>query len=785
MSVYPRELQSRLPRPKSWQRLTGSRIDGAIGMQIRVAHLIASNFVGGPEKQILRHAHDAAARGVEVWICSFGDAPESPEILRRANREGIPTFELPSSGRFDFRTVFRLSAFLRREKIEILCSHGYKANLIGLLTHWITKLPQVAFVRGWTAETAQVRIYELLDRLLLPFADRIVCVSEAQAAKLRDSWRFGSRVVVIRNASLLDESIPFPQSRSTAKQILGYAPNTRIVGAAGRLSVEKGHSYLVEAAALLCKELGALKIVILGEGRERRALELQIQQLGLQGNVTLCGFQAEMRQWLAAMDVLVLPSLTEGLPNVLLEGLAMGTPVVATMVGGVPEVVKDRETGLLVPPANPVAIAEAVRSVLENDNLAAKLAQNGYSWVHGEFSPDRQCEQLLAVYADLLGRRQMHVVASGIAGPRQDMQGTTTPMISVVIPVRNEEKHIGMVLRDLIQQDYPADRFEILVADGNSSDGTLPIVEQFAKSCELRIALFPNPMQLSSAGRNLGVVNSRGELIIFIDGHCKIDSPSLLTDYARVMQATGADCLCRAQPLDAPSETWLQEVIAHARASFLGHGRDSTIFSPNLVGSIDPTSSGAAYRSTVFEQVGMFDESFDACEDVEFNYRVCKSGLYSYIDPRLKIHYYPRTNLAGLWKQLLRYGRGRFKFVRKHPEAVSIGQLLPPTMVSWFIVAGIVSILSSLVAKVLLTSLVVYAGMVLAFSIGLGVRHGRHHFLVAPAVYLTIHFALGCGFLLEALRINRRKLPEIPAKDNQFEEARNNPHDPAKVDSRL
>lgn len=345
------------------------------------------------------------------------------------------------------------------------------------------------------------------------------------------------------------------------------------------------------------------------------------------------------------------------------------------------------------------------------------------------------------------------------------------PFISVVIPVRNEEKHIATVLDELIAQDYPADRFEIIVADGNSTDRTAATVNEFARSADVKIVCLTNPAQLSSAGRNVGVTSSLGEYVLFVDGHCRIMSRTLLRDLALIFQESGADCLCRSQPLEAPGITPMQKIIADVRGTALGHGLDSTIYSQNLHGFVDPTSSGAAYRRDVFDSIGLYNENFDACEDVEFNYRVKKQGFRSYIDPRLKVHYYPRASLSGLWKQMARYGRGRFRFVREHPDALSIGQLLPAAMLGWFIAGGIVSFFSSLVAKVLLTSLMLYAGMVLAFSTSLGLRRSWRHLLVAPAIYPAIHFALGCGFLLEALRINQRRVPEMPGKEPQLEDS--------------
>jgi len=326
------------------------------------------------------------------------------------------------------------------------------------------------------------------------------------------------------------------------------------------------------------------------------------------------------------------------------------------------------------------------------------------------------------------------------------------PMISVVIPVHNEAAHLGALFEDLLHQDYPTDRYEILVADGNSTDRTREIVERYARESVPRVLWLPNPRQLSSAGRNVGVEASRGELILFIDGHCRIPSPTLFLDTARIMQATGADCLCRPQPLTAAGNTWFQDVVAHARATLIGHGRDSTIYAINQEGFVDPTSAGAAYRRSVFDRVGMYDERFDACEDVDFNYRVFKAGLRSYLSSRCAISYQPRSSLRGLFKQLVRYGRGRVRFVRKHPDALTISQLAPAAFVAWLAGGVIASCGSAFAAKVFLATLVPYAGLVLAFSGWLGLRHGWRYLVVAPAVYLAVHVGLGVGFWAEAGR---------------------------------
>ena len=545
--------------------------------------------------------------------------------------------------------------------------------------------------------------------------------------------------------------------RAALKAQLGFSPQTRLIGAIGRLSVEKGQRYLVEAAAELARDFHDLKIVLLGEGRERTALEAQIKQLGLDGVVLLPGFQKNIALWMQALDVLANCSLTEGLPNVILEALAAGTPVVATAVGGVPELIRDRETGLLVPAANPAELARALATILRDLQLAGTLRRSGRAWVQTRFSPARQRESLLAIYRQCLGLRPVS------SAPREQneiqeraeisapLQAESLPSISVVLPVRNEEAHLGAVLDGLLAQEYPQDRYEILVVDGNSTDGTARVVEEAAKVSAERIRLLPNPRQLSAAGRNVGVRNSAGELIVFIDGHCWIPNRELLLNSARLFETTGAACLCRPQPLTAPGNTWFQKVVADVRATVIGHGLNSAIYSTELEDYVNPTSSGASYRRSVFDHVGFYDERFDACEDVEFNYRVFRAGLRSYTSPRLTVQYATRKTFSGLWKQMVRYGKGRYRFAGIHPEAFSFAQALPAAFLLWLALGGAGALVSRRFATLFLATLAVYAGIVAASSVWLGIRQGWRHLVTAPAVYLTIHLGLGAGFLTGAV----------------------------------
>jgi succinoglycan biosynthesis protein ExoA len=326
------------------------------------------------------------------------------------------------------------------------------------------------------------------------------------------------------------------------------------------------------------------------------------------------------------------------------------------------------------------------------------------------------------------------------------------PFVSIVIPVRNEARALPSLLESLILQDYPRAAFEIIVADGQSTDQTRTVIRDFAARAEVPVILVENPGIRSSAGRNAGVAASRGEFVIFIDGHCHIPSRSLLRDSVTLFQAMRADCLCRPQPLLAPADSWLGSVIAAVRASTLGHGRDSLIYDMTTADYVDPASSGASYRRTVFNAIGGFDERFDACEDVEFNTRVRKAGMVAYTDPRLAVHYQPRSTLHSLLRQMIRYGRGRVRLMRKHPDTIAFSQLAPAIFVAWTLAAIVTCLLPVplWLRLVLFAPLEFYVVLLATSAFTLARKHSRQFFLPAIAVYSIIHFGLGAGLWIEA-----------------------------------
>ncbi|MDX9857787.1 MAG: glycosyltransferase family 2 protein [candidate division Zixibacteria bacterium] len=326
----------------------------------------------------------------------------------------------------------------------------------------------------------------------------------------------------------------------------------------------------------------------------------------------------------------------------------------------------------------------------------------------------------------------------------------TLPIISVVIPIRNEERFIARTIRYLLEQDYPADRMEVLVVDGESDDRTVEIVTAIAKE-DSRVRLLHNPRRLSSAARNVGSRAARGEIITFVDGHTYIDNRHLLRNTARLMAEKDVQVLSRPQFLETLENTEFQTAVALARRSTIGHGLDSTIYTSRDA-YVNPTSSGATYHRDVFNDVGYFDERFDACEDVEFNYRVHLSGRSAFTSLKVAVYYYPRESVGRLFTQMKRYGTGRFRLARKHPATLAPGTLIPALFTAGLFGLLFLSLLLPHVGWILLGLYGLYAFMIFLSSATIAGRHGSHLLADLLVIYPTIHLGLGWGFLSELVR---------------------------------
>jgi succinoglycan biosynthesis protein ExoA len=221
--------------------------------------------------------------------------------------------------------------------------------------------------------------------------------------------------------------------------------------------------------------------------------------------------------------------------------------------------------------------------------------------------------------------------------------------------------------------------------------------------------------------------------------------------------ASGADSLGRPQPLDAADPTPFQQAVSAARQSRLGHNPESDIFSDEAK-FVSPQSTAVAYTQKVFHTIGLFDQAFDACEDVEFNHRVHEAGLTCYFAPAVKVVYHPRASLPALFFQLARYGMGRARLAFKHPGSLSLPALVPPLWMLWLVIGGLMSLFVPYLGWVWAASVMLYLGVLAGAAVVLGRGQPQGVGRRIPLVFLGIHFGFAWGFLKEVARQVRRRM---------------------------
>jgi len=306
------------------------------------------------------------------------------------------------------RSITEIARKLQGGDFALLHTHEYRSDLIGGIAAKLTGVPVVASVRGYTDRTLPLRLYKHMDLLALRWFDRVLPVADHVRRQLLAAGLPGQRVTTLYDA-IDPRSFCVDQDTDPIqlRRKLGLNDSSKVVSMIGRLSSEKGHRYLLKGASQILARFPETHFLIAGEGPERDRLESLATSLGIDHTVSFLGYRSDVATIMAASDVVVLASLTEGCPNVLIEAMSLGRPVVATAVGGVPEIVRHGETGLLVPPRDANAIARAVLEFLSNSTQARQLGSNGQEVMMREFHIDVLARKLASVYRELLGQHAM------------------------------------------------------------------------------------------------------------------------------------------------------------------------------------------------------------------------------------------------------------------------------------------------------------------------------------------------------------------------------------------
>jgi glycosyltransferase involved in cell wall biosynthesis len=292
---------------------------------------------------------------------------------------------------------------------DLMHTHGHFADVCGLSVAKLLGIPGISTCHGYIKPTdTKLRVYTWLDKLFLRLCDRVIVVSSEIKIDLARNGIDESRIVFIQNAvpRTYDQK-EVDDNRNKKRELLSLKQQEILIGYTGRLSEEKGVRYLIEAGSLLKKNIKNFRIVILGDGLERKELEKLVKLNDLEKEINFVGFQSDVERWLPALDIFVLPSLTEGTPLSLLEAMSLGVPVVATAVGGVPSVVEDGINGFLVNPGNVQEINEKIGFLIKNPEVRYKIAKGAMNTIKTKFDVHEWCKKIENVYDILLANNLM------------------------------------------------------------------------------------------------------------------------------------------------------------------------------------------------------------------------------------------------------------------------------------------------------------------------------------------------------------------------------------------
>ncbi len=370
-------------------------------MKPRVLIAIATDAIGGPGKCLFQFLHELPSEAAEYVLCNFQLAGRRDgEFVTEARRRRLNLRLLKQRATLDPLLILEARKAVQQHNLNLVQTHGYKSNVIGFFLKRLFGMPWIGFAHGHTDDNWKVRLYNRLDLAVLRHADRVVAVSAATLAWLRDRGVSDARLRLIYNAVDLDAAND-AASPNEIRRRHGIADDAVVVGVVGRFNPEKGQIVFLKAMRRIIRSYPQVRALMIGDGQDRGALERYCQDHGLAEHVIFTGYRDDVGAYYQAMDVLVLPSLSEGLPNTVLEAMSHAVPVVATTVGGVPEIL-DQTNGVLIPPGDDTALSENLMDLLRNETRRKEIGKRGRESLYPRFAPEHRTKQIVQLYSEVL-----------------------------------------------------------------------------------------------------------------------------------------------------------------------------------------------------------------------------------------------------------------------------------------------------------------------------------------------------------------------------------------------
>ncbi len=378
----------------------------------KIAYVLTPISFGGAERVSLNFLKNFDTSQFTIEPILFLRPWERENYFESELKElGLKYFIIPisKSDRFDLfripRCFLMLLQLIRNKSYDLIHTHGYIADLMGIFVSKICTIPIISTCHGFIYEGKKLYVYNTLDCYCLKYFNGIISVSEQLKSDLITKGINKAKITVIENSPALkisDDNLT--EIRNKLRNDIKIEPQELLIGYIGRLSSEKGILYLLESITMLDN---LFKLVVIGEGGQEEELKKMVADRGLSSRVIFTGFQKNISEWLAAIDIFVLPSLTEGTPLVLLESMAHGVPCIATAVGGVPKIIESGIDGILVTPGKPMEIRDAVNELGSNTIIKNSISLNGKLKIEQNYNIRNWAAKTEAEYAITLSRIQI------------------------------------------------------------------------------------------------------------------------------------------------------------------------------------------------------------------------------------------------------------------------------------------------------------------------------------------------------------------------------------------
>jgi len=374
---------------------------------IKVLHIIASPVIGGAERLLLELSNKIDRTRITIILGLFFDeAYGGSDMWNEASKTGLTVEPIRIKKWYGLMQIIDLIKIIRRHQPDIIHSHGYKTNILGLFLSLVFHIPIVTTFHGWLQENTQDKIIARFSLTLIRYFDRVIAVSQQIKNGLKELGVSTQRIEVIHNIPVASEPVD-SQKIHAMRDELGIPEYVKLIGFIGRLEYVKGCHIFLETASIVLKRHPDVYFLVVGDGTEKENLIKQAARCTLGERIRFTGFRNDVSVMFSLFDLYVLSSLNEGIPLTILEAMSYGVPVVATSVGGVPEVIKDKVNGLLVAPNDPIALANGISESLSNFNESRIRAERAKSLIESEYQVNEWSQKISHIYEEIDNKKKI------------------------------------------------------------------------------------------------------------------------------------------------------------------------------------------------------------------------------------------------------------------------------------------------------------------------------------------------------------------------------------------